>query len=148
MDYPIIAKPPVASFRVRPHLDDYDAIRNGFQYPDVINELDGLPGGGLNIAYEAIDRHVAHGNGERLCWIWEGKNGDIERYTYGDAMRNAGNHVETVVLREPELLFKPGFFKVLPAIHERQPLGFGVAYPHVLGRGGIIGVFKQVQEPG
>ena len=87
MDYPIIAKPPVASFRVRPHLDDYDAIRNGFQYPDVINELDGLPGGGLNIAYEAIDRHVAHGNGERLCWIWEGKNGDIERYTYGDAMR-------------------------------------------------------------
>ena len=29
-DYPIIAKPPVESFRVRPNLDDYDRIRARF----------------------------------------------------------------------------------------------------------------------
>ncbi len=29
--------------------------------------LDGLPGGGLNIAYEAVDRHVAHGHGDHIA---------------------------------------------------------------------------------
>ena len=87
MDYPIIAKPPVEEFKVRPNLDDYEKIRAGFHYPDVIKELDGLPGGGLNIAYECIDRHVAHGHGEKLCWLWEGKDGAQERYTYADAAR-------------------------------------------------------------
>ena len=87
MDYPIIAKPPVEAFKVRPNLDDYDKIRSAFHYPDVINELDGLPGGGLNIAYECIDRHLAHGRGDKLCWLWEGKDGTQERYTYADAAR-------------------------------------------------------------
>ena len=87
MDYPIIAKPSVEAFRVRPNLDDYDAIRAKFRYPDVIHELDGLPGGALNIAYEALDRHVVHGNGDRICWLWEGKDGRQEQYTYADASR-------------------------------------------------------------
>ncbi len=87
MDYPIIAKPPLDQFRVRPNLDDYDRIRAGFVYTDVIDELDGLPGGALNIAHEAIDRHLLQGRGEHLCWIWEGKDGRVERYTYADASR-------------------------------------------------------------
>src|SRR5690242_16684005 len=32
------------------------------------SELDGLPGGqGLNIAHEAVDRHVARGDGDRVA---------------------------------------------------------------------------------
>jgi acetyl-CoA synthetase len=87
MDYPIIEKPPLDQFRVRPNLYDYGAQRSGFHYPDVTKELDGLPGGGLNIAYEAIDRHLKHGRGDKLCWIWEGKDGRVETYTYADASR-------------------------------------------------------------
>jgi acetyl-CoA synthetase len=87
MDYPIIAKPSLDQFPVRPNLDDYDGMRTRFRYPDVVKELDGLPGGGLNIAYEAIDRHLNHGRGDKLCWVWEGKDGRIERYTYADAAR-------------------------------------------------------------
>lgn len=87
MDYPVIPKPPVDQFTVRPNLDDYDAIRLGFVYGDVVKELDGLPGGALNIAHEALDRHVEQGGGDKLCWIWEGKDGSIERYTYAEASR-------------------------------------------------------------
>jgi acetyl-CoA synthetase len=87
MDYPIIAKPPLDQFRVRPNLDNYDTIRAAFDYPDVINQMDGFADGGLNIAHEAIDRHVTHGRGDHLCWVWEGKDGSIERYTYADASR-------------------------------------------------------------
>ncbi len=37
--------------------------------------LDGLPGGGLNIAHEAVDRHVAAGFGEQLAIRWLGREG-------------------------------------------------------------------------
>jgi hypothetical protein len=32
--------------------------------------LQGLPGGGLNIAHEAVDRHVAAGHGAQAALIW------------------------------------------------------------------------------
>jgi acetyl-CoA synthetase len=87
MDYETIPKPPIDQFAVRPNLDDYEGIRAAFRYPDVIRELDGLPGGGLNIAYEAITRHVKHGRGDKTCWLWEGKDGRVELYSYADADR-------------------------------------------------------------
>ncbi|MEX1254696.1 MAG: acetate--CoA ligase [Dehalococcoidia bacterium] len=87
MDYEPIAKPPVDKFAVRPNLDDYDRIRAGFDYERVIDELDGLPGGGLNIAYEALDRHVAKGRGDKPCLLWESKDGRAETYTYAEMVR-------------------------------------------------------------
>jgi acetyl-CoA synthetase len=87
MDYEPIAKPPVDQFAVRPNLDDYDRIRASFDYERVIDELDGLPGGGLNIAYEALDRHVAKGRGDKPCLLWESKDGRAETYTYADVAR-------------------------------------------------------------
>jgi acetyl-CoA synthetase len=87
MTYDVISKPPIDGFRARPNLDDYDRIRREFVYADVIRELDGLVGGGLNIAHEAIDRHLTRGRGGHLCWLWEGKDGSVETYTYADASR-------------------------------------------------------------
>ncbi|GAA0295101.1 acetate--CoA ligase [Sphingomonas oligophenolica] len=46
--------------------------------------LDGLPGGCLNIAHEAIDRHVAHGRGGREALRWLAKTGDRRSYSYAD----------------------------------------------------------------
>ena len=84
MEYETIAKPSVDSFAVRPNLDDYDGIRATFDYERVIDELSGLPGGGLNIAYESLDRHVAAGRGDKPCILWDGKDGRRETYTYAD----------------------------------------------------------------
>jgi|CXWL01.1.fsa_nt_gi acetyl-CoA synthetase len=42
----------------RHHLESYDASCASFSWVDALASLDGLPGaGGLNIAYEAVDRH-------------------------------------------------------------------------------------------
>lgn len=46
------------------------------------DRLDGLPAGGLNIAYEAVDRHVVHGNGSRVAIRWLPKRGDAVDLTY------------------------------------------------------------------
>jgi acetyl-CoA synthetase len=42
---------------IRPNLDDYAAIRDNWSWDSVREELDGLPGGGINKAYECLDRH-------------------------------------------------------------------------------------------
>ena len=46
--------------------------------------LDGLPGGGLNIAHEAVDRHVAAGHGAQAALIWIGREGQRKVLTYGE----------------------------------------------------------------
>ena len=47
--------------------------------------LDGLPGGrGLNIAHEAVDRHVLHGNGARVALRCIGEDGRATPFTYAE----------------------------------------------------------------
>ena len=51
--------------------------------------LEGLPGGGLNIAHEAVDRHVAAGHGAQPALIWLGREGERQVLTYADLAANA-----------------------------------------------------------
>ncbi|HET6965448.1 MAG TPA: acetate--CoA ligase [Acidimicrobiales bacterium] len=45
---------------VSPNMTDYELERRSFSWEKARNDLDGLPGGGgLNIAYEAVDRHAS-----------------------------------------------------------------------------------------
>jgi acetyl-CoA synthetase len=53
---PIIAKP--ANQPVAPNWDDSAAARAAFSWREQARELSGLPGGGLNLAFEAVDRHA------------------------------------------------------------------------------------------
>ncbi len=87
MEYEPISKPAPEQFAVRPNLDDYERVRSSFDYERVIDELDGLPAGGLNIGYESLDRHVAAGRGDKACILWEGKDGRSETYSYADMAR-------------------------------------------------------------
>jgi acetyl-CoA synthetase len=61
--------------RAAANLPDYAAARAGFAWDQARARLDGLPGGGLNIAHEAVDRHVAHGQGDRLALRWLARDG-------------------------------------------------------------------------
>ena len=66
---PIIRKNP-AKQQVAPNLPDSDAARAAFTWDAARRELAGLPGGALNIAHEAVDRHVLAGNGARVAIRW------------------------------------------------------------------------------
>jgi acetyl-CoA synthetase len=52
----------IRSLPVRPNMVDYEASRAAFSWDEARRTLSGLPDGGVNIAYEAVDRHAA---GER-----------------------------------------------------------------------------------
>ncbi|WP_372877162.1 acetate--CoA ligase [Pseudomonas sp.] len=47
-----------AELRVKPNWDDSPEAREAFSWPAQAEELAGLPDGGLNLAYEAVERHA------------------------------------------------------------------------------------------
>ncbi|MFI5399658.1 MAG: AMP-binding protein, partial [SAR324 cluster bacterium] len=70
--------------RVPPNLKDYDAYRAAFSWDSARRELTGLPHGGLNIAYEAVERHAAGPLRGHLALRCLGREGAPRDFTYGD----------------------------------------------------------------
>ncbi len=58
MDRPRVIHKRAGGQAVAPNLVDYAAIRKSFSWEAARRELEGLPGGGLNIAHEAVERHA------------------------------------------------------------------------------------------
>jgi acetyl-CoA synthetase len=79
----IILKTP-ADLRVTPHLLDFDAERARFSWNEARGELAGLPGGSLNIAHEAVDRHLTTPRAVHVALRWIGKRGERRDIRYGE----------------------------------------------------------------
>jgi acetyl-CoA synthetase len=69
--WPTIVKT-ASGFQVPPNLGDYARVRASFSWAGARRELAGLPAGGLNIAYEAIDRHASGPRRDHLALRWLG----------------------------------------------------------------------------
>ncbi|MGZ5039969.1 MAG: acetate--CoA ligase [Usitatibacter sp.] len=91
----VIRKDP-ARLAVAPNLPATDGVRSHFSWEECARELDGLPGGALNIAYEAVDRHVLHGDGDRVAIRWLPREGPPLDITY-DELRRRTNRFANVL---------------------------------------------------
>ncbi|MGR3938853.1 acetate--CoA ligase [Streptomyces sp. BRA346] len=103
--------------RVTPNLTDYDRARSEFSWSRARAALAGLPGGGLNIAHEAVDRHAGSERGGRAALRCVGRDATVRTVTYAElAKRTArfanalrslgaghGDRVFTLLGRCPEL---------------------------------------------
>jgi len=87
MDYEPIKKVEANRMPVKPNLFNYKKAREAFQWEDVNGELDGLEGGGLNIAYEVLDRHLKTPLRNKTALFWEGQDGESQQYTFQDLCR-------------------------------------------------------------
>lgn len=66
-----------------PNMVDYAAEYDAFSWTTARAALDGLPDGrGLNIAYEAVDRHLKGNQADKTALRWIGKAGDRRDLTY------------------------------------------------------------------
>ncbi|SMX36475.1 acetate--CoA ligase [Maliponia aquimaris] len=115
MTWDVISKTP--SEKAGAVLRDPEEARASFDWDTARAMLDGLPGGGMNIAYEALDRHVASGQGDRLALRWFGKDGEVRDFSYADLTRQTarfanvlaaqglarGDRVYALMGRRPEL---------------------------------------------
>jgi acetyl-CoA synthetase len=71
-----------------PRLADYDGTSATFDWDEARGLLDGLPDGrGINIAHEAVDRHVLAGHGDRVAIRWLPRRGDPLDLTYAELGR-------------------------------------------------------------
>lgn len=118
-----------------PLVEDYRRLRETFRWDDARAELGGLPGGGLNIAHEALDRQVAAGYGERLAMRFIARDWTRDDYTYAELARLAnrfanvlarlgiwpGERVFSLLGRIPELYIT--LFGALKAGAVCSPLG-------------------------
>jgi acetyl-CoA synthetase len=76
-------KKPRQGWAVAPNLVDYEQTRAEFSWDASRRALDGLPDGrGLNIAYEAVDRHAKGARRNHLALRWLGKRGEVRDLTY------------------------------------------------------------------
>ncbi|WP_147182230.1 AMP-binding protein, partial [Ciceribacter naphthalenivorans] len=99
------------------NLADYDQFCAAFHWKDAECLLDGLPGGKLNIAFEAIDRHVIQGRGDGIAIRWISKDGTRRDFSYVELQRETnrfanvlkglgivrGDRVYSLLGRVPEL---------------------------------------------
>ena len=136
------------------NLVDYDECAKTFSWTQARGLLDGFPGGGLNIAHEAIDRHVKAGRGDKLALRWIGRDDSIRDFTYatlGAAVNRfanvltqygiaKGDRVSSLLGRVPELyigvlgtlkngsVFSPMFSAFGP-----EPIKARMAYSYAAG---------------
>lgn len=138
------------------NLADYTTARAAFSWDAARARLAGLPGGrGLNIAYEAVDRHAGGPRGGHCAIRWRSRDGTARAFTYDDLARDtsrfanvlaslgvvAGERVFVIAGRIPEL-----YVAVLGALKHRcvvSPLfsAFGpepIAMRMAIGEGSVL----------
>jgi acetyl-CoA synthetase len=84
MERPDVIRKAAGEQRVAPNLADYAAVRAAFSWDAARRELAGLPGGGLNIAWEAVERHA---QSERLAFRFLSAQGGQRDVSFAELSR-------------------------------------------------------------
>jgi acetyl-CoA synthetase len=84
----VIRKSP-ADLRVAPNLLDHEIERRRFSWAAVRQELTGTTGGGLNIAVEALDRHLETPVRDRVAFRFVARDDRVRAMSYAELARSA-----------------------------------------------------------
>jgi acetyl-CoA synthetase len=111
------AGPSSGKSRLQPNLGDYARVRRDFSWETARNWLTGLPNGrGLNIAYEAVDRHCDSPRAQQVAVRCRDRHGRISELTY-DQLRLASNRFANL-LRSLEVAAGGTVFTLLDRVPE------------------------------
>jgi len=80
---PIIPKT-AANLRVAPNFADYEGERCRFSWEAAAHELTVEPGGGLNIAWQAVDRHCTGPHGTKTALRFLARNAPARNISYAE----------------------------------------------------------------
>ena len=91
------------------NLADYPQVRREFSWAQARERyLRGLPGGGLNIGYEAVDRHLDTERRDQIALRCIGRRGEITELTYAGLSRQTNrfaNLLDQLGVRRGERVF-------------------------------------------
>ncbi len=84
MEYTEITKPGAEQMAVPPNLDHESSLVSDFDWTKIEKELGIHDREELNLAHLAIDRHTNSYRRDKVALHWEGKNGEMESYTFAE----------------------------------------------------------------
>lgn len=84
MERPPVIHKFVGALRLQPNWVDYTGERSGFSWKNARQALQGLPGGGLNIGFEAVDRYATTHLGARVAFRFVSADAPAYEMSYGD----------------------------------------------------------------
>ncbi|MEE9322215.1 MAG: AMP-binding protein [Granulosicoccus sp.] len=90
------------------NMPDYEQETARFSWQAARKRLTGLPNGSLNIAFEAIDRHLLNGNADKIAICWLARDGGRRTYSYRDlaaASNRFANVLESLGVKRGERVF-------------------------------------------
>jgi acetyl-CoA synthetase len=87
MERPSLIRKTARDLRVPPHLADYASECRTFGWDAARQALQGLPGGGLNMAHEAVDRHAAGNLRDKVALRFVRRGGPALELSYADLAR-------------------------------------------------------------
>ncbi len=107
MERPATIRKISADWQVVPHLLDYQATCAGFSWNAIKLEMAGLPGGALNIAYEAVDRHAQGPRAEHVAFRFLSTDGqrDISYASLSRLTNRFANVLKTLGVVRGERVF-------------------------------------------
>jgi acetyl-CoA synthetase len=82
---------------VSANLVDYAGARAAFTWERARAALDGLPGGGLNMAHEAVARHAAGPRAGVTALRWLGRDGAVRAFSYAALSRESARFANVLM---------------------------------------------------
>ncbi len=82
----IVKKDP-AKLRLKPNLQGYEDLRNTFRWSDAEKMVDWFPGGKINAAYNAVDRHALGKRKDKVALIFDDGEGNSTKLTFDQLYR-------------------------------------------------------------
>ena len=95
-------------FSVKPNLLNYEQECKDFNWTKVAEQFEGLPGGGFNIAHEAIDRHANSPLANKAALVWLGENGEKKNFSFAEMKKETSkfaNVLQTLGLGKEDRIF-------------------------------------------
>ncbi len=133
----IIKKDPSA-FRLPPNAPTAGASTDPWE--EAKKELTWFDDGGVNVAYNAVDRHIGTPTERKTALLWEGENGATAKYTFGDMARLSNQYAN--LLKSLGVVKGDRVFLFLPRI----PVLYA-AFLGALKGGALVGsLFSAFQE--
>lgn len=128
------------SFKLAPNLTDYQKACKNFLWKNYYQELAWFPGGKLNAAYNAVDRHLTTWRKNKVALYWEAEDGSEKKLTFEDLAEKSsqfGNFLRKIGVKRGDRVFI-----FLPRVPELY-----IAFLGILKVGAIAGtLFSAFQE--
>ncbi len=77
----LVIKDPT-KLRLKPNLQNFEQLRQSFEWSDADKDVEWFPGGKINAAHNAIDRHAKGARKDKVALVYDDGEGRVQKFTF------------------------------------------------------------------